>query len=180
MLVVDDDAKLVRAVSGALSDEGREVVCCGDVARVAEVLESFRPDLVLLDVKLPDGDAFSVLEQLRVRGCAPLVVAMSGEATQSEAFRLAQHGVRAYVTKPFTLAELERAIAEARAEPPAIAPHLAQTVGLRPLEDVEREVRDTLVDEALSRSNGSRRGAARLLGISRQLLQHILRRREDR
>lgn len=177
VLIVDDDEELVRAVASTLGGDAREVVCCADVAHAVRALEGFQPDLLLLDVKLPDGDAFVVLDALRSCGRAPLVVAMSGSATQLDAFRLAQLGVRAYMTKPFTMPELERVIAAARAEPPSIALHLAQTVGLRALEDVEREVRDTLVQEALARSNGSRRGAARLLGISRQLLQHILRRR---
>lgn len=52
---------------------------------------------------------------------------------------------------------------------------LRQTVGHKPLSDVQTEVRAVMLDEALARSQGSRRGAARRLRMSRQLLQYLLR-----
>jgi transcriptional regulator with PAS, ATPase and Fis domain len=60
-------------------------------------------------------------------------------------------------------------------EPPDLAPHLKSAVGLVPIKSVEQTVRSTMVSEALARGGGSRRAAARVLSISRQLLQHILR-----
>ena len=54
-------------------------------------------------------------------------------------------------------------------------PRVRGVVGERSLHEVEREVRATMVNEALTRAGGSRREAARLLKVSRQLLQHILR-----
>lgn len=176
-LVVDDDATLLRALASALEGEVGELRCSRDVMGVRRLLDVWLPDLLLLDVKLPDGDAFDVLEAVRAHPPTPLVVAMSGAATQVEAFHLAQVGVRGYLPKPFTVEELRRVLVPARTEPPELAPQLRQTVGRRPLHEVEQDVRDTLVSEALARTGGSRKGAARLLGISRQLLQHILRRR---
>ncbi len=106
---------------------------------------------------------------------APVVIAMSGVAGPSESFRLAQLGVRNYLTKPLRLETLEFAINEALQSAPDLTPHVRAQVGHVPVRELERHVRRTMVDEALARADGSRRGAARLLFVSRQLLQHMLR-----
>ena len=85
--------------------------------------------------------------------------------------------MRAYFQKPFGTTEVREAIRTAAREAPDLAPHLRSTVGRRPLRAVEADVRDSLVREALARSGGSRSAAARLLKISRQHLQNILRRK---
>lgn len=63
---------------------------------------------------------------------------------------------------------------ETLSRPPDLLPALRASAGQMPLHSLESFVRDTLVDEALAKSQGSVRGAAKLLRISRQLLQHIL------
>ena len=103
-------------------------------------------------------------------------IAMSGVARPEQAFELATRGARAFLDKPVTVAEVEAALYDAAAEPPDIEPFVKALVGKRPVRDVEAQVRQTMVGEALAQARGSRRGAARLLRISRQLLQHILRR----
>ena len=108
----------------------------------------------------------------------PAFVAMSGVANAGQAFSLAQLGVRSYLTKPITLEEVERALEAALATGPDMTPHVRAAVGRVALKDLERVVRETMLTEALARSEGSRRGAARLLDVSRQLLQHMLRRSE--
>ena len=135
--------------------------------------------LLLLDFELPDGNAFDVLARIRAAGPSPVLIAMSGAAGAEESFALAQRGVRAYLEKPVNLATLERVVDRALATPPDLDPHLRSTVGHRPVREVEEMVRQTMVEEALERSAGSRRGAARLLSISRQLLQHIIKRFSD-
>jgi DNA-binding NtrC family response regulator len=126
---------------------------------------------------LADGDAFDVLAALQ--GCtpAPLVVAISGAATPAQTFRLAELGVRGFVAKPFGLGELREAIRRAGAEPPDLTAAIRAQVGHRAIGEVSSEVRQTMLDEALARTGGSRRHAAALLKISRQLLQYLLRRR---
>jgi len=177
LMVVDDDPTLLRALESALEGEVADIRCCAGVATACALLKDWLPEILLLDVTLPDGDAFGVLEALRAREPTPLVVAITGTATPAQAFRLAELGVRAYVEKPFTVAELREAVARARREPPSIEPQLRNTVGHRGLREVEQGVRTTLVREAMARAGGSRTKAAALLGVSRQLLQHILRRR---
>ncbi len=174
--VVEDDVELRAALAAALASSADEFRGCGTVREGLALLADWSPDVVLLDLTLPDGSAFDVLAAIRRRKPTPLVVAISGTATPPDAFRLAEAGVRAFLQKPFTMAELRAALERALAEPPDLAPPLRSTVGRHGLREVESEVREELVREALARSGGSRRAAARLLGISRQLLQHILRR----
>ncbi|MHB8877581.1 MAG: response regulator [Myxococcaceae bacterium] len=176
VLVVDDSEAFARSLEGLLSARFPEVRCGRSVAEVQGALEGWHPDLVLLDVVLPDGSAGDVLDLLDRREPAPAVIAISGEAEPEQAFELARRGVRVFLPKPISLEGLERALREVMEGPPDVAPHLRQVVGHAPLKDVEERVREVMVDEALARSRDSRRGAARLLAISRQLLQHILRR----
>ncbi len=177
-MVVDDDRVLVQQMCTALETGGVEVRACTTVSEAVTTLAAWLPDLVVLDLALPDGDAFDVLEMLRDRAPAPLVVVISGTASARQSFRLAELGVRSYLSKPFDDHELAAAIQHAVDEAPNIKPQLRQLVGQRSIHEVEEEVRAAMLDEAIARSGGSRRGAARLLQVSRQLVQRMLRIRE--
>lgn len=174
-LVVEDNPALLKTLERALASRGHLVRACDTVAAACSILEEFRPELLILNVELPDGDAFDVLREAAELPAAPVVIAMSGVAGPSESFRLAQLGVRNYLTKPLRLETLEFAINEALQSAPDLTPHVRAQVGHVPVRELERHVRRTMVDEALARADGSRRGAARLLFVSRQLLQHMLR-----
>jgi DNA-binding NtrC family response regulator len=175
VLVVEDSRALLRSLRGAFAESYDDVRGCHTVAEVEAELASWWPDLVLLDVVLPDGDAHAVLALLERRDPAPAVIAMSGAAGPSQSFQLAGRGVRAFLEKPLRLDRLCAAIQHALEAPPDLRPALKQLVGHKPLAEVETEVRATMLDEALSRTGGSRRGAARLLCMSRQLVQYVLR-----
>lgn len=146
-----------------------------DLATARRVIAGDPPSVVILDVALPDGDSLSLLPLLRVARPQPPVIAMSGSASPDQGFRLAEAGVRAFLPKPIDLTSLEAAWNRALSRAPDLTPHLRAQVGSVPLHDLEEQVRHTVVEEALARTTGSVRGAARLLGISRQLLQQILR-----
>ena len=126
-------------------------------------------------MELGDGTAFDVLSSVKALSPAPVVVALSGRAGPEDAFRLAQLGVRRYVQKPLDLPALEAAIQRAMAEAPDVTPYVRAVVGKVPIQELEELVRSTMLEEALAQSGGNRRGAARLLDVSRQLLQHMLR-----
>ncbi|MBN1770716.1 MAG: response regulator [Deltaproteobacteria bacterium] len=177
MLAVEDDVELRDAIRGVLAPSLTEFRGCATVGEARRLLAEWTPDAVLLDVALPDGTAFDLLREIGRREPTPFVVAISGKATSADAFRLAQLGVRAYLRKPFGMPELREALRIASTESPDLEPHVRQTVGRRPLRTIETDVRRQLVGEALARSGGSRRAAARLLRISRQHLQYILRRK---
>lgn len=175
VLVVEDDAALAAALVAAFSGRAREIRCASSPVAVRAILTTFQPDLLVLDVVLEEGNAFDVLEAVATLDTAPTVIGVSGSASPDETFRLAQLGVLSFLPKPFTAEELEVAVARALSRPPDLRPLLRVSVGRRPMRDVEDEVRRTMVDEALGRAAGSRRKAAGLLSMSRQLLQHILR-----
>ncbi|MGB1014046.1 MAG: response regulator transcription factor [Nannocystaceae bacterium] len=179
VLLIEDSPALVRTLTRVFEGRGCEVFHAGTVELARIRLTETHPDLALLDFALPDGTGLDVLEYMATIHPVPTVVAMTGSAAPTESFRLAEMGVRAYLRKPIDLTELEQTIARVEAQPPVLRHHVRELVGRVPVKDVEEEVRKVMVDEALSRSEGNKRGAARLLKISRQLLQHIIRKFED-
>jgi hypothetical protein len=100
--------------------------------------------------------------------------------TPEESFRLHELGVRGYVSKRAPREALLREIERARTVPPNLTAFAVASVGKAPMQSVIREVRRTMLDQALGLSRGSRSGAARLLAISRQAVQQIVREREQR
>lgn len=150
------------------------IECAGSLCEVRAQRADDCYDLVLLDFVLPDGTGAEVLSLLAGRGSLPVTIAISGETGPEEAFLLAQKGVRAFLRKPFGLRALEEIVEKTLRASPDPLPLVRGTVGMKPLKDIEEEVRDALVNEALARTRGSVRAAASLLGISRQMLGHIL------
>lgn len=173
-LVVEDNPELRATLLTVTEAYARPVRGAGSVAEALTLLAEAAPRLVLLDFVLPDGTGLDVLAVLAKQSPPPVVVALSGEAGPTESFQLARAGVRAFLPKPFGLAEMRRAIEEALDEIPDPTEELRGMVGKVPIKELEAEVRRAMVGEALAQSGGSVRGAAKLLGISRQLLQHIL------
>ena len=181
VIVVEDDAVLRRAIARIMQGRGAQVSEAGSAAEAKSLLsETPPPDLLVIDVHLPDETVFEVLELASRVSPAPIVVAMSGKASPEEAFRLAQVGVRAYLAKPFAIRDLESAVETALHEPPSLDPLIPGCVGHVPMRELQRQVRSAMVKEALARTEGSRSGAARLLDVSRQAIQQILRGRRAR
>ncbi|WIG97699.1 response regulator [Myxococcus sp. SDU36] len=174
LLVVEDASCLARAIEEALRARVERCTHAASLAAARQVLQHDAPDAVILDVSLPDGESIELLAPLCALEPLPHVIAISGTATAEQAFQLAQAGVRAFLPKPLDLARLESVWLETLARPPDLVTALRASAGRVPLHGFESLVRDTLVDEALAKSDGSVRGAAKLLRISRQLLQHIL------
>ena len=179
VLIVEDGKELRRTLERALRARFADVRSAATVAAAVELLASFRPELLLLDVDLPDGTAMDVMRAAMRGDAVPVAVAMSGRAEPVQSFELAQLGVRAYLQKPLDLASLDETLTEAIARPADLAPHVRAVVGHRQIHEVQEEVRETMLREALGRAQGSRRAAARLLRVSRQLIQHMLRRYGD-
>lgn len=173
-LVVEDNAGLASTLSEVVRERANEVHWASSVAEATEWLASRQPDLVILDFKLPDGTGLDVLHLLGPRSPQPVVIAVSGEATPEDSFRLARAGVRCFLRKPFGLGAVRSALDEALDTSPDPMIEVRGVVGHKGIKELEFEVRRAMVSEALAKSGGSVRGAAALLGISRQLLQHIL------
>lgn len=176
VLVVEDDQDIAEAVERLLRSWGADVAVARTAAEAkARLSEGPVPDLILVDVRLPDDSALAVLAEAALLSPAPIAIATSGVARPDEAFRLAQVGVRVYLPKPFGSADLEEAIRRAMSESPALEPAIAAQVGRVGMKVVQRQVRDVMVKEALARAEGSRSGAARLLQVTRQAVQQMVR-----
>lgn len=176
LLVVEDDAALRTAlVRWAIDgDDFAEVVGVGSLVEAFDALsESF--DVLVTDVSLPDGSAVFLVEAAARRRPAPAVVAMSGKANADQGFRLARAGASSYLSKPFTLSELGAAIHGALREPIDLGPGVVTHVGRVPLAVVQQRVRKLMVDQALAMTQANRTRAGRLLGVTRQAVQQMLR-----
>ena len=178
-LLVEDDERLRASLSEFLAPHVGQLEACGDARRGIELIRAFSPQLVVLDFQLGDGNAFDVLAVADTEQPAPAVLVMSGQAGPAQAFELSERGARGYVQKPVDAETLLEAIRAVLEKPPRLTPRLRAAVGIVGLKEVEALARRTMVEEALARESGSRRGAARLLRISRQLLQHAIRSLSD-
>jgi two-component system OmpR family response regulator len=106
ILVVDDEDSITELVSMALRYEGFEVQTAASGYGALEQIDEFRPDLILLDVMLPDIDGFNVAERLRRdRRDIPVLFLTARDATEDK-IRGLTIGGDDYVTKPFSVAEL--------------------------------------------------------------------------
>lgn len=177
LLIVEDNERLRNMLVRVLCDRASEVRGAGSAGEVEALLASWQPDAAVLDFSLPDGDGLQVLDAIAAAGRMPAVVAISGEVQPGDSFRLAQRGVRAFVPKPIQPEALQRALDTALATPPDVVPIVRAAVGHVGVREVEQTVREVMVSEALARSTGSRNAAARLLAVSRQFLQHVLKKK---
>jgi len=126
VLVVDDDANLAHLVATALRYEGFQTTTAGTGREAVSKVAAAEPDLIVLDVMLPDGSGIEACRQLRLTGCAaPVVFLTARDATEDKLAGL-KVGGDDYVTKPFSLEELiARIRAVLRRTQPASAHRLA-------------------------------------------------------
>ncbi|WP_323135548.1 response regulator transcription factor [Streptomyces beihaiensis] len=106
VLVVDDEPDLAEVVTGALRYEGWEVRSAATAAAALDTARDLRPDAVVLDIMLPDGDGLSVLRELRAEQPHVCVVFLTARDTVEDRVAGITAGGDDYVTKPFALAEL--------------------------------------------------------------------------
>jgi CheY-like chemotaxis protein len=115
LLVVDDDDRCAEAVRTWLEICGARVTTARSVSDARAQLRGAAPDLVLLDVFLPDGTAWDVVRELRQSvpggGRVP-VIAITGEAANVVRGPAAAHGVRHVLTKPIAPGALASALSD--------------------------------------------------------------------
>jgi len=112
ILVVDDEVGIRELLAEILGDEGHTVLLadCGNRARALR--DEARPDLVLLDIWMPDHDGLTVLRDWAARGQLTMpVIMMSGHATIDTAVEATRIGALDFLEKPIALQKLLRAVA---------------------------------------------------------------------
>jgi DNA-binding NtrC family response regulator len=113
VLVVDDDTQIRRACLHILKAKGTRVFSAGALSEAEVLLRQEEMDLVLLDLKLPDGGGLTLLEKAKVLYPETTVVVMTAFATVSSAVEAMRIGARDYLTKPFSLQELTSVVERA-------------------------------------------------------------------
>jgi two-component system, OmpR family, response regulator len=106
LLVVDDEATIRELLSGSLRLAGFEVMTAASGAEAVRAAASGRPDLVLLDVLMPDGDGFEALRRIRSGGAEIPVIFLTARDEEADRVTGFALGGDDYVTKPFSLNEL--------------------------------------------------------------------------
>lgn len=105
VLAVDDEESVLKLLRVNLSLEGYQVVTASDGLAALRLLEEYKPDLLILDLMMPNLDGFQVLQLIRQRSNIPIIII----SVKDDAFsvrRALVAGADDYVTKPFSLLEL--------------------------------------------------------------------------
>ena len=128
VLIVEDDPNIVDLIRSNLAVRGFDSVVSADGTRALQLLETEEPDIVLLDLMLPEVDGFELCRQIREQSSVAIIVvsARGGERDKVTALNV---GADDYMTKPFSIEELlARITATLRRTRPAVAPESAPTV----------------------------------------------------
>ncbi len=120
ILVVDDEMGIRALLSEILSDEGHTIELAENAAQARAARERLRPDLVLLDIWMPDVDGITLLKEWGATGLLTMpVIMMSGHGTIDTAVEATKYGAIAFLEKPITLQKLLRAVEQSLARVPA-------------------------------------------------------------
>jgi DNA-binding response OmpR family regulator len=120
ILLVEDDRHITAALTRALGDAGHVVHPVGQAAAALKILTDEQPDLVILDLGLPDIDGTDALRMMRTVSEVPVIVA-TARRTEADIITLLDAGADDYVTKPFSaghiLARISAVLRRARTAP---------------------------------------------------------------
>ena len=143
VLVVDDEPQILRALRINLLARQFEVVTAEDGATALQAARTEHPELIILDLGLPDTDGVNVIQSLRTWTDVPIVV-LSGRSGSSDKIVALNAGADDYVTKPFNVEELlARMRAVARRLRPDQADDAPVRIGDHVVDLAEMAVRDT-------------------------------------
>ena len=118
ILVVDDELGIRALLSEILADEGHTVELAENAAQARAARDRRRPDLVLLDIWMPDVDGITLLKEWGATSLLDMpVIMMSGHGTIDTAVEATKFGAMAFLEKPITLQKLLRAVEQGLAKP---------------------------------------------------------------
>ena len=105
ILIVEDDRALSQGIRLALDQAGRQFIQCHTLREAEEALAAHPPQLVILDLNLPDGNGLDLLRRLRAASSLPVLILTANDLEVDQVLGL-ELGADDYVTKPFSPAEL--------------------------------------------------------------------------
>lgn len=105
VLVVDDELPIVEAVAYSLRKEGFQTATAGDAEQCMAAVESYQPDLIVLDVMLPSASGFDVCRRIRKDSNVPIIM-LTARADETDRVVGLEIGADDYIVKPFSMREL--------------------------------------------------------------------------
>ncbi|RPI34324.1 MAG: response regulator, partial [Chloroflexota bacterium] len=105
ILVVDDEPRYVRLMEANLISEGYQVLKAANGQEAVEMVAEMRPDLVLLDIMMPNLDGFGACERIREFSNVPIIV-VTAKGEERDRVRGLDLGADDYIVKPFSATEL--------------------------------------------------------------------------
>ena len=105
VLVVEDNAEIRAVIQSSLSVEGFEVQTAVSLSEARALILHIPPDVVVLDLGLPDGDGRQLVDEVRRHKATPVIV-VSARHQEAQKIELLDAGADDYLTKPFSMAEL--------------------------------------------------------------------------
>ncbi len=179
LLVVDDEPDLRTLYELTLVREGYDVECAGSVAEAWAMLQDKHYQLLITDMRLPDGTGLDLLRQLELAGRAEKAVVITAYGSAENAVEALKSGAYDYLTKPVDLKQFRAVVASALGRPVAVAvvaPPAAPSAGPGLQRGVERGP-ERGAERAVERGHdrqraASRRALDRLVGTS-QVMQQV-------
>jgi len=136
ILVVDDELGIRDLLFEILNDEGHAVEVAENAAQARLARQAARPDLVLLDIWMPDTDGVTLLKEWAGSGLLNMpVIMMSGHATIDTAVEATRIGAQAFLEKPITMQKLLKAVEQGLARKP-LASASSRTVAVNGVKEV--------------------------------------------
>ena len=140
ILVVDDEPAIVRLVRAKLQSDGYAVITADRGAKALDLVDDERPDLVILDLMMPEMDGFETLRKMRRFNSSPVIM-LTARGSDTDKLRGFQSGVDDYITKPFNPDELSARVAAVLRRSSGAKPALSQTVLRYPSVEIDLERR---------------------------------------
>lgn len=111
LLIIDDDAHLRESLAEVLELDGFECHQAGAAKEGIAAAQKIEPEVVIMDIQLPDSSGFQICQELRKRSKTMILIMMTGRFLSSEEKKQGfELGADEYITKPFDLAELSARI----------------------------------------------------------------------
>lgn len=105
VMIADDDLFIRKVISSAIKDF-TDIVEVQDGADVVEAYQKYQPDMVFLDIHLPNVSGLELIRPIQRADAGAFIVMCSADASSDNAFKIKQRGARAFLTKPFDKARV--------------------------------------------------------------------------
>jgi DNA-binding NtrC family response regulator len=110
VFLLDDEELIVAVLTKALKQEGYEIYAATETTDIIDKIKSFNPDLLLMDIRMPDRNGIDILQEIKSDGLTTPVVMLTADDTADTAVKAMKIGASDYLTKPFNTDEVKMVI----------------------------------------------------------------------